>query len=406
MLNFFNNYKKSDIDLLKIYLKERYEFKKEKNINRLNIVFDIFKDCDLACVGCGTDAKFVASMDNLELIPTKEKIFCALDKIYSYSKEKKCSVFINYGGGEPFLRKDILEILEYSAKLFGANSIGIDTNGTLDNSFELIWEASKYVSYIGISINGLEKYHNWWSGNNRINAFNRSIETAKKLCLNKDIIEKLEISSVATKNNYKDLPKLMEIVASIGVKNYSIHRAMPVGRMKKNMNLIMNYKEYFELLIDLVKKSKTLNISAHLHHSIESIYSTLLLGIDTHLEDKVGNPDLGSSLGIEPDGDLVFDPWCTTGIWKKISAGNLFEDKTDLFTLLNSPGDSLFDLTNLYTARNLRCKGCSKPCSGGSRVVAAAENLNKEKEENLTINNILDAFTEKDPACPLNYEIE
>lgn len=55
----------------------------------------------------------------------------------------------------------------------------MDTNGTLDCSYELINQAMKYSSYIGISVNGLEDYHNWWAGNKRINPFQRSMDTIK-----------------------------------------------------------------------------------------------------------------------------------------------------------------------------------------------------------------------------------
>ena len=404
MIKIIENYDAEKINFLKKYLKERYEVKKIKNMNRLNIVFDIFKDCDLACIGCGTDANYRANVNELEMLPSKEQIFSVLNKIYNYKIKHDCEVFINYGGGEPFLRTDIIEILEYSYKLFGSKSIGIDTNGTLNNSYDLIKKASEYVSYIGISINGLKDYHNWWSGNNKIDAYECSINTLKKLCKHPEIVEILEVSSVATKKNYKTLPMLMEVIKNIGVKYYSIHRAMPVGRMAKHMDLIMDYREYLDLMISTIEKSHELSLDAHIHHSIESIYTSLLLDIDTHLADKVGTPDLGSSIGIEPDGNLVFDPWCTAGIWKTLSAGNLFDEDIDFEKLISNDGNSLFDLTNIYTAMNLRCKGCKKMCSGGSRVVAAAEKLNVYNENEITLNKILDAFTEVDPVCPLKYE--
>jgi hypothetical protein len=125
------------------------------------------------------------------------------------------------------------------------------------------------------------------------------------------------------------------------------------------------------------------------------------MGIKTYMDDKVGSPDAGSSLGIEPEGQLVFDPWCMTGIWKNLSGGNIFSNDMNLQDVLDGETDTILSLARIYTAPHLRCKGCKQCCSGGSRIVAAASTLSKIPPNAVTDSHILDAMTSIDPACPL-----
>lgn len=151
--------------------------------------------------------------------PSYEQIQYVFSKIKEYSESKQIPVFINIGGGEPFLRQDIIEILKSAAESFGVNGVGVDTNGTLDSSYNLIKEAMSYASYVGISVNGLEDYHNWWAGNKHINPFKRSVDTIKRLCdLGDYHREKLEVTSVATNKNLDDIPKLIDMLVELGVK--------------------------------------------------------------------------------------------------------------------------------------------------------------------------------------------
>ncbi|NLG03934.1 MAG: radical SAM protein, partial [Clostridia bacterium] len=151
--DFYSGVSEEQMDMLKTHLKSRFEFRKSKR--EFGIVFDILHQCDLNCRGCGTNALFTYEKSVDVVTPTITDINNVFVKIKAYADEKGVPVFVNIGGGEPFLRKDIIEILESASKHFGSSGVGVDTNGTLDNSFDLILEALPYVSYVGISINGL-----------------------------------------------------------------------------------------------------------------------------------------------------------------------------------------------------------------------------------------------------------
>lgn len=399
---FYKQFCEDDIELVKNYLSKRYGRKRELKV--FGVVYDILHQCDIACIGCGTNAIPHGQELILNPEPSLQQILTVFEKIQRYSELINVPVFINIGGGEPFLRSDIIEVLKNAAKIFGVSSVGVDTNGTLEDAFPRIIEAMNHASYVGISINGLEQYHNWWAGNRKINPYERSMGTLSQICnCGDDYIDKLEITSVATNRNLNDIPELIRILAHMGVRHYSVHRAMPVGRMSRHPELLPTAGEYFSLMINIIKVAEETGIDVHIHHSIESIHETLLLGLSTYAEDKAGNPDMGSSLGIEPEGCLVFDPWCTSGMWKLLSSGCIYDTDLEFADLLTGKG-SVFDITKTYTAPHLRCSGCKYPCSGGSRIVAAATNLLGISERDALLTDLLSAMTSVDPACPLYKE--
>ncbi len=398
---FYSDLSVDDRALLIDYLQNKQYSKKKNN---LNIVMDLLHQCNLNCRGCGTNAGM--NKQNLEgqiAFSNLKSIERACIRIREYADYLGKSVFINLGGGEPFLRKDVVEIVDVINSYFGDYSIGIDTNASLPRSYELISQVLPKTSYLGISINGLREYHNWYCGYNGFDSFERATGVVKKLCEDEDNRNILEVTSVATRENMEDLPKLFNELASYGVKKYSIHRAIPVGRMRKNMNLIPTAKDYLRLLIELIKVSEGLDASFHIHHSIENIHRAILLGDTTYCENKVGDRNESSSLGITPEGDLVFDAWCMNGIWKRITCGNIFYSKDTIKDMINN-SDSLFAQVCDLTDKGIRCDGCNYPCAGGNRIVAAATKMAEMNLTEIDANQLKDIFRSIDPACPLYQE--
>lgn len=385
----------ADRTVLIDYLKREKEKVKDK---RFNVVMDLLYDCNLSCVGCGTDANGMAS-EMGQLTVDLASVETACRKIKDYAQKKKLPVFINLGGGEPFLHKDIEQIVDIIYLYFGEKSIGIDTNATVPNEVEIIKRVLPKISYLGISINGMKDYHNWYCGRDGFDAYSRACEVVKKLCLDKFNREKIEITSVATKKNIKTLPQVFEIMASYGVCNYSVHRAIPVGRMAENMELVPSAEEYLRLLIELIKVSDKYKKNCHIHHSIENIHKSILLGGNTFCDNKYGDRNDAASIGISPRGDVVFDAWSVSGIWNKISCGNIFRDNKSLEEML-SDEHTVFSQFCSMTEQNSRCEGCVYPCSGGNRIVAAATRLTTMKSESIGIEQLKELFTAIDPACP------
>lgn len=390
----------SQRSLLREYFSKQYNsIGKESHTS---IVFDLLQYCNLNCLGCGTSALDVSNEKGGAYL-SEDKVFFLLDKIKEFSIEEKKDVFIYFGGGEPFLRKDIVRIIKRAAESFGNQNIGIDSNGSLDNSAKLIKEAAPFLSYIGISVNGLHDYHNWWSNVTAIDAYDNTMRTLRELCTDDSIVNKLEVTSVATTRNIETLPSLMSILHSIGVKNYSIHRAFPVGRMLQlNTEIMPDWKQYLLLLCNVLEMSKTLSMNVHLHHSIESIHATLLCGYNTISEKALVDKNYRSSISIDMFGDIYINPWATLGYWKLLKLGNLFDNNESIKNAFYKNSQKIKDINESYSVKH-RCNGCLEPCSGGSRIISAITYLRNMDNAHIDYELLIHALKQKDPACPYYY---
>ena len=396
---FFNILSYNELTEIKDYLYKTYSNFHPKQ--GLSIVFDITKWCNLSCKGCATDSRLYMNSGKLphKLIEiNKEKILKILNQIKDYLIKKKINPFyINFGGGEPFLREDIIEILEMSYYLFGKNSISIDTNGTLI-SVDIAHKISKYVSNLGVSLDGLDNYHNYWRGTpENFNAFQRSFNFLKDACEYPELAKIIEVTSIANKNSLNQIPLLVKKISKIGVNQFSVHRAMPVGRFIKIIDEIPNNMEYLILFSQLLKLSKLFKMNIHFHHTIESIYATLLLGLNTYENsDFVYNPNKRSSIGIDTKGYIYFDPWSTEKPFSFLRTGPIINGGITFSEILESE-NSILVLAKKRSSKTHRCNKCTKKCSGGSRI-AAAGNFLRNKEINQ--NTIMEGLEKVDPACP------
>jgi len=407
--------------LLEAHLRRRLEERSPKG--GLAIVYDITHACNLRCLGCCVSAYcFRPGCDcpDLLLKPSTAGVLKVLGKIRDYlDVHPDMPFFLNFGGGEIFIRPDIFEILEEAARLFGPAAVGFDTNGTVISAGELA-RVAPLVSYIGVSLDGLADYHNYWrgpsslvlssveglDGSDRGGSFGQTVSFIREALEIPQIKERLEVTSVVTRRNLDQIPALMRFLRGLGVQRYSIHRTMLVGRFT-DPALVPDGPDYLRLFVAVLETNQELGMDIHLHHSLESIYATLLLGHDTYAADKPGYPDRQSSLGISPTGEVCFDPWCMVPPWTMLSGGSLLDDSVTLEGIIHPNGGGILEMARAYCARHVRCLGCPQPCSGGSRIAAAAYYLSRNgglSSHRVTENHLLAGLAQPDPACPLYWD--
>ena len=386
----------NDIISLERYLEKRFSTKSEKS--SLGIVYDVTYFCNLSCIGCAVNAKKIKNSDKIKFETSFNQVIKIINRINEFKTNHiNDGFFINFGGGEPFLRADFIEILQETSSLFGSKSIGVDTNGTLLTE-EIIRKILPLINYLGISIDGLGEYHNHWRCQNREDVFKNNISLVKKILKYDNGSNILEVSSVATKANINQLPKLIILLNKIGVRKYSIHRAMPVGRFTNHIDLLPSGEDYLNLLTKISHLNTQLEIDVHMHHSIESIYTSILLGKESVSEEKIGLPDKRSSVGIDPYGNVHFDPWCIVPPWNKLHSDSLLNENVTFEEILNS---DILSIINDYCAPEIRCNGCIRNCTGGSRIAAAFNYISTKFDiSKITPAHLLDGLSKIDPACP------
>ncbi|MCK5702956.1 MAG: radical SAM protein, partial [Cyclobacteriaceae bacterium] len=141
--------------------------------NKPIVVWNMTRQCNLNCLHCYAKATKNASNDEF----TTEEAKALMDDVAKYNSP----VFL-FSGGEPFMRRDLIELIEY------ANSINlrpvISTNGTLITKEKAIQAKKAGVKYIGVSLDGMAETNDKFRGLD--GAFEMAIKGIKN-CLNAGI---------------------------------------------------------------------------------------------------------------------------------------------------------------------------------------------------------------------------
>lgn len=139
----------SDWGLFKEQLNQRYGLfepsGKKQSVN--SVYFSVTGKCNLNCDFC--------SMNSGTHVSTKEDL--TLEEIRTILIPKICEIspkVIIITGGEPFVRKDIHDIIKAFSDTFGRERILLQTNGLLLHR-ELIYSFSPYVGAVEISIENI-----------------------------------------------------------------------------------------------------------------------------------------------------------------------------------------------------------------------------------------------------------
>lgn len=137
-----------------------------------NLFWETTLRCNAFCKHCGSRA---GENINIEEELTTDEIKNVLKSIADkYNTE---SIFLNITGGEPLVRKDLFEVMEYASKL--GYKWGMVTNGILidDNIIQKMKDTN--LSNISISLDGLENTHDNFRGTK--GSYSKIIENIKKL---------------------------------------------------------------------------------------------------------------------------------------------------------------------------------------------------------------------------------
>ena len=245
-------------------------------------------------------------------------------------------VFTNITGGEPFIRKDIADIVEILYRK--TQRIVISTNGYFtDRILEL---CEKYPEIgIRISIEGLEETNNLIRG--LPDGFNRGYGTLKKLVEmgHKDVGFGMTVQDI----NAKDLLPLYNMSNELGMEfaTATLHNSFYFRKKDNKIDSKENVARAFEELINVLLKSKSPKkwARAYFNHGlINYIYGNKRL-----LPCEMGS----NGFFLDPFGNVL----PCNGSDKPMVMGNLHEKEFDEIWTSNQ-------------ASEVRCqvKNCNKEC--------------------------------------------
>jgi radical SAM enzyme (rSAM/lipoprotein system) len=128
---------------------------------------------------------------------------------------------------------------------------GIVTNGLYLSRKRFDSLLASGMHSITISLDGLEKEHNWMRGHPE--SFIRATEAIKMIASEKDL--NWDVVTCINRKNYKDLEELKNYLISIGVSNWRIFTVFPVGRAAEDPELQLTNQE-FTGLMEFIKMSR------------------------------------------------------------------------------------------------------------------------------------------------------
>ena len=211
---------------------------------------DLFWECTLSCNAkckhCGSSAEKRKYDGEL----TTEEIKSAFKQIAESMDASK--ILINVTGGEPLVRQDLCEVMEYASKELGFHW-GMTTNGILLNEKNIEKLKNANMESISVSIDGLQETHDEFRG--VPGSYNIIMNNIKKL-KEADFVKHLQVTTVFHKKNINQLQELYDIMKNLGLDSWRLVSMDPIGRANENSELLLDGKELKELLDFIKSKNK------------------------------------------------------------------------------------------------------------------------------------------------------
>ncbi|WP_457550201.1 TIGR04053 family radical SAM/SPASM domain-containing protein [Archaeoglobus sp.] len=213
------------------------------NFEKPFIVFwEVTRACLLACKHCRAKAQTKPHPDELKL----EESYDLIDQL------RRWNPLLIITGGDPLMRKNLFDILEY----LDGMRVAIAFSGTkLATKDKLKKMHDLGVSRIAVSIDGSNaKIHDHFRG--RTGTFEMSL---KILDMAREIGISTQINTTVTKHNIFDLPNIMKLCLEKGVDMWDVFFVVPTGRAKPE--LMPSAREFEDVMCWLYDVSRKTHLN-------------------------------------------------------------------------------------------------------------------------------------------------
>ena len=211
--------------------------------------------CNTKCIHCSS----ASGRKNHDELNTVE----AISLLDSFARSGILDVAIS--GGEPLLREDIFEVIEYAASL--GIRIGLGSNGTTITPQVVSRLKSIGIHRLQISLDGLESTHDTvrcFPGlyKKAVNAIKIGIEGGLRV----------HVCFTLYKMNKDEISEILKQSIMLGVKRFNISRFVPTGRGNKSMDMTRSEWEAAVAYCDSLRwnYSDRIEITTHLAQMILS----------------------------------------------------------------------------------------------------------------------------------------
>lgn len=322
--------------------------------------FELTNKCNLRCSHC-YNIDYLES-ENIDLSTEEAKII--IDK----AKVLGCH-FMGFSGGEPFIREDIFELIEYVKE----HPIHILTNGMYinDETIRKLSEIGDLIIEFRISVDGLKKHEELRGVSSEV-----VLENIKSLLKNEYIVT---VNTMITNENVHELFDMYNYFKAIKIDRWRLDFIFNQGNAQKNKLIFDFSPEQLTLLVNLVKLY--IKEKPEFEMDINKLFRSAVLDDDSPIQFDLNSRPCSyqGSLTVRPTGDVSFCPslGMTHGNLINDSLDKIFSDKSwnDIVGLkvkdLNATclecdllcycgggcrSDALYDVNDLYGYSEGTCK--------------------------------------------------
>jgi len=246
----------------------------KRNQPLFGLFFQITNVCNAKCLMCFNWQKLNKVSDEV-----------SLSEIERFTKTIGRLPYITLGGGEPFLRDDLVEICQIFSKNNQVSKIAIPTNclstDRIIDSAKKILESCPIKLKVVLSLDGLEEIHDNIRGIK--GTFNKFLETYEKLNQLSKKHPQLQLS-INTTISDKNEDNILEVIDFVD-KNLAVkfHTLEIIRGCYNQRNVQAPSLDKYQQLIKSILESKTINNNKY-HKVMYSYYHKIAL--DTLRENK------------------------------------------------------------------------------------------------------------------------
>jgi 12,18-didecarboxysiroheme deacetylase len=199
------------------------------------VVWNITRRCNLKCVHCYAQADETSAGNELNTNQGKRLI----DNLSDFGVP-----VILFSGGEPLVRKDLPELAQYAVGK-GMRAV-ISTNGTLitEKTAKTLKEIG--LSYVGISLDGMEKINDRFRG---VNGAYASALSGIKNCQKFGI--KVGLRFTVNKYNQDEIPAIFDLLEDMDIPRVCFYHLVYAGRGSKMIEEDLSHEDSRKV-VDLI----------------------------------------------------------------------------------------------------------------------------------------------------------
>ncbi len=205
------------------------------------IVWNMTRRCNLKCVHCYARAVDVHGKDEIDTASAKRMI----DDLAAYGVP-----VMLFSGGEPLVREDLVELAAYAVEK-GMRAV-ISTNGTLITPQKAAELKKVGLSYVGISLDGLEEAHDRFRG--KKGSFANALEGVEN-CQAEGL--KVGLRFTINKRNAGEIPGIFNILRDMEIPRACFYHLVYSGRGSELIREDLDHqatRDVVDLIIDETRK--------------------------------------------------------------------------------------------------------------------------------------------------------